>query len=203
MGVRKIGLQPALFLDRDGVLNELIMNPKTGEYESPHEVEDLQIFTENVGVLRRLQSQFKLFLVSNQPSFAKAKTSLETIKAIHERLHKFFVSADILFTEYYYCYHHPAGVVPGFSGECECRKPKPYFVFCARDKYDLDLTRSWFVGDQDTDIQCGQNAGLKTVLIENPHSLPKRGKTHPTARAADLVEASSFILSQQNLGGFP
>lgn len=172
--------RPAVFLDRDGVLNELILNPKTGEYESPHVPEDLKIRDGILVPLKALSSAgFDLFLVSNQPSYAKGKTSMENILEIHRRLDLHLKENGVFFHDYYYCYHHPRGIVPLFSGVCPCRKPSPFFLFKAEKEHGVDLSLSWMIGDQDSDVDCGRNAGCQTALLRNDFSLAKRGRSHP------------------------
>ncbi len=190
-------MKKAVFLDRDGVINSLVYNPLTNEYESPHYVDDLYVYPWVIKSLHSLaQMNLLLFLVSNQPSYAKGKTSLENIKAIHERLHQLLVSSNIKFTEYYYCYHHPAGIISEYAAACRCRKPKPYFLLEAQKKYSLDLPASWMIGDQDTDITCGQAAGVKTIQIRNEHSAPKRGMSNPDFSSQNLETAVQIIIEE-------
>ena len=187
-----------VFLDRDGVLNALIFNPATGEYESPHEPADFALYPGAVAALLRLQeSGYMLFLISNQPSYAKGKTSLEKIKAIHALLHAALTEGGITFKEYYYCYHHPQGVVPEYSGACECRKPGTHFLEEAGKSYSFEAADSWMVGDQDSDILCGKAYGLQTVLVENKFSALKRGAAAPDHRAGDLQAAVKIILESR------
>lgn len=188
-------MNKSIFLDRDGVLNKLVYNPKTGEYESPHYEKDLEIFPWVIPALHKLQTHgFLLFVISNQPSYAKGKTTLENIKAIEQAFHTIADQNGIKFTEYYYCYHHPHGIVKEFAGECNCRKPKPFFINKAREMYDLDTTVSWIVGDRDTDIECGKAAGLKTVLIKERKSASSQGESKPDFVADDLEKAVVIIL---------
>lgn len=190
-------MKQAVFLDRDGVLNQLIYNPITGEYESPHVVEDLHIFSYVEVCLKELQAQgYLLFLISNQPSYAKGKTSMENIQVIHETLVQSIAQGNIDFEEYYYCYHHPQGVVPEYTGICQCRKPGNYFLKQAQEQYQLDMEQSWFIGDQDSDIFCGQSCGMNTILITNPYSHKKRGNSKPSSYAGDLQEAVRLILKK-------
>jgi len=188
-------MKKAVFLDRDGVLNELVLNPATGEYEPPHFPKDLVLYP---GVLESLQlldkSGFELFLVSNQPDFAKGKTTLENIQAVHEKLDGILKSAGLIFSEYYYCYHHPRGIVPEYSFDCACRKPKPHIIIKAAQDYGIDLKNSWMIGDRDSDIECGKSAGVKTILIENIHSLSYRGSSSPDFSAANLKIAVQIIV---------
>ncbi len=202
MGKHKIG-QKAVFLDRDGLLNRLVLNPATGEYEAPHRVEDLEIFPNAAGCLKKLQDAgYLLFLVSNQPDHAKGKTTLEMIKRIHEKFDLLLTSQGVHFTGYYYCYHHPKGIAAEYSGECECRKPKPFFILKAQKEHGLDLAGSWMVGDQDTDIEAGRAAGTRTILVEEPVSEKKRGTSSPDHKTKDLEGAVNIILQkgQKNRG---
>lgn len=188
-------MKRAVFLDRDGVLNRLVLNPATGEYESPHRTEDFYLYPGTAASLRLLQERgYMLFLVSNQPSYAKGKTSLENIEAIHALLHEALIGEGVAFKEYYYCYHHPQGIVPGYSGSCACRKPGAYFLEEAKKRYGYSAAGSWMVGDQDSDILCGRSCGLRTILIESKHSALKRGAVLPDYRAADLQEAVKIIV---------
>lgn len=188
-------MNKAVFLDRDGVINELIFNPQTEEYESPLTEDDLKIAPEIFTLLKKLRDQgFLLLMISNQPNYAKGKATLELLDKIHQRLAKQMVANGIEFTEYFYCYHHPNGIVDGYAGECICRKPKPYFLIEAQKKYDINMKQSWFVGDQDSDVQCGQAAGVKTILINEAHSQKKRGSSLPDYYVNDFAEAVEVIL---------
>jgi D-glycero-D-manno-heptose 1,7-bisphosphate phosphatase len=194
MGVDQIVI-PAVFLDRDGVLNELILNPVTGDHESPHTPEDLVMIDGVVPALGRLAGAgFALFLVSNQPSYAKGKTTLENIRDIHRRLDGFLKGNGIAFDDYFYCYHHPHGIVPAYSGKCLCRKPMPYFLLHAAREHGVDLASSWMVGDQDADVECGRSAGCRTALVMNAHSAAKRGSSRPDVTVTALSEAADRII---------
>jgi len=96
-------MKKAVFLDRDGVLNKLVLNPSTREYEPPHSPEDLIIFPDVIESLKILQnSGFGLFLVTNQPDYAKGKSSLEGLHAVHARFHDTLTSEGIHFLEYFF-----------------------------------------------------------------------------------------------------
>ena len=186
--------QIAVFLDRDGVINELAYFAGSGEYEAPKTRKDFRIFPHTIGALQELvKAGCKLFLITNQPDYAKGKATMEELKAIHEIMHRKFIENGIEFTEYYYCYVHPDAVVPELLGS-ECRKPKPYMIFEAQKKYNLNLQNAWMVGDQDTDIRTGKAAGAKTIVVEYPQSANRRGKVAPDFTAKDLKEAVNIIL---------
>jgi D-glycero-D-manno-heptose 1,7-bisphosphate phosphatase len=191
-------MKKAVFLDRDGVINELVLNSETNDYEPPHIPEDVILFPYTIESLRNLQeAQFDLFLVSNQPDYAKGKTTFENLQNVHAKLDHILRSEGIWFCEYNYCYHHPQGIVPEYSFECECRKPKPYFLLNAAKDYSLDLSKSWMVGDRDSDIECGKGAGIKTIIIEYLHSSKYRGSIQPDFMAANLKDALRIILEKK------
>jgi len=184
----------AIFLDRDGVLNELVLNPDNGEYEPPYIPDDLVLFPFVIKSLQTLQNAgFYLFLISNQPDYAKGKTTIENIRAVHEKFDGTLKSAGINFREYYYCYHHPQGIVPGYSFDCECRKPKPYFLLSAARDYGIDLQNSWMIGDRDSDIECGKSAGTNTIMIDYPHSSRSRGSSNPNFTVKSIKEMIKII----------
>lgn len=189
-------MRKAVFLDRDGVINELMFNKTTNEYEPPHKIDGLEIIEGVIDSLHDLQDKnYELFIVSNQPDYAKGKTSLDNLKNVHDELHKIFVKENILFKEYYYCYHHPNGIIKEYSYDCNCRKPKPYFVLKAIKDHNIDPDSSWFVGDRDSDISCGRASGLKTILIENKYSEQYSGTIEPNFIVNNLSEATEKILN--------
>jgi D-glycero-D-manno-heptose 1,7-bisphosphate phosphatase len=195
------GVTRAVFLDRDGVINRNVLNPRNAEHESPHAPQDFQLHDGALEAMAALQrAGWRLFLVSNQPSYAKGKTSLEAITAIHDRLKAALDEAGITFDAFYYCYHHPDGVVEGYSGACDCRKPSPYFLRQAARDFGIDLGRSWMVGDRASDIACGKAAGTYTIRVHEV--IPGRAPLPPLEGeiAADrdvtnLQEAAALILA--------
>jgi D-glycero-D-manno-heptose 1,7-bisphosphate phosphatase len=190
-------MKRAVFLDRDGVLDELILNPDTGEFEPPHRPEEVRLCPHTTPSLRELQSAgYELFLVSNQPDYAKGKVSLDMLRKTHERFISLVASDGIVFRDIYYCYHHPEGIVKEYSYVCECRKPKPFFLLKASEEYSLDMAKSWMVGDRDVDVQCGQAAGVRTILIDEPKSADRRGNSSPDFIVKDISEATKIILNQ-------
>ena len=172
----------AVFLDRDGTLNANVYYADSGEWESPRTRDALALLPGVIPALTRLQDAgFRLFLVTNQPSFAKGKTALANLEDVRAALDEQLAAHGIHFTQSYYCYHHPTSTVAGY-GVCECRKPSPFFLQHAARDYGIDLAQSWMVGDRATDIACGQNAGTRTVFIDASTSI---------ADAAELIVNAS------------
>jgi len=168
----------ALFLDRDGVLDELVHYDDTNGYEAPRKAEDLKL-RPNVREALDIAAKngWKIFVVTNQPDAAKGKTTIDSLRAVHARLLDELHGAPI--TEFFYCFHRA-------EDRCECRKPNPHHVLEAAKKYHINLNDSWFVGDVDTDIECGRRAGVHTALLEYPHSRSKRGAQRPDWVCRDL-----------------
>lgn len=184
--------EAAIFLDRDGLLNELVFYPDTGEWESPRTPADLKLRPGAIDLVGGLRlAGWPIFLVSNQPSAAKGKTGLEDLQAVHEAL--MAALTPTTFTEVFYCHHHPDAVIPELRGPCPCRKPSPYFLKQAAAQYGLNLGACWMVGDQDGDVACGQAAGCQTLLVPNPASAGKRGREVPDRICDDLVQVLHFF----------
>jgi len=189
-------MRPAVFLDRDGVINEEVYYPTFGEWEAPMASDDLVLKSGAIDALRALQGQgFALILVSNQAAFAKGKTTLRSLQEVHEHFDLLMRTGGVRFTDYHYSFSHPDGVVPTFTGRSVERKPSPYFLLVAQAKHDLDLARSWLIGDRATDIECGRAAGVSTILVTNSRAGDKAAGAEPTRRAADLREAARLIAS--------
>jgi D-glycero-D-manno-heptose 1,7-bisphosphate phosphatase len=194
--VRTSAERPAVFLDRDGVLTELVFNPATSQRESPHALEDVRLCSGAVAALIRLQKTYDLFIVSNQPSYAKGKVEFETLQAIAAAVETRFREAGVFFRDALYCFHHPEGIVPGYSGACVCRKPSPYLLIVAADQYGIDLPRSWMVGDRESDVEAGRGAGCRTILIAPPGTqlpqVPSRA-----SYVVDGIGAAAAIIVEQ------
>lgn len=145
-------MNKAIFFDRDGVLVELING------HAAWRVEELKL-NSDINYLKLL-NEYYLFLISNQPDAANGKTIYAELHKIHDKFDEILKSKEIYFKRYYYCYHRK-------EDNCHCRKPSPYFILKAKEDFNLDLSQSWMIGDRDTDIECGMNAGIKTIKINN------------------------------------
>jgi D-glycero-D-manno-heptose 1,7-bisphosphate phosphatase len=185
-----------VFLDRDGVLNELVHDPARGAPESPLQVEDVRLVEGAGAALASLQrAGFLLICVSNQPAAAKGTVSLERLHAVHARVLELLAPHGVRLAASRLCPHHPLGVVPELSGPCACRKPAPGMLLDAAGALKVDLHSAWMVGDTDTDIQAGSAAGCRTLLVDYPGSAHKRnGQTRPDRRAPNLAAAVEQIL---------
>ena len=188
-----------MFVDRDGVINELVPDPVTGRPESPLRPGDLRLVPGASAALGRLaDAGWRLVGVSNQPAAAKGLVSLQELQAVHARVLELLAADGVRFDAFKLCLHHPEGVVPELMGDCECRKPAPGMLLEAARELDLDPAASWMVGDTDGDVAAGRAAGCHTVLVEYPGSAHKRdGDPHPDTIVRNLAAAASVILTRR------
>lgn len=192
--------RPAVFLDRDGVLVEEVFYPETGETEAPLRPEDVRLLPGAAAAARLLaQAGYALVLVSNQAGYAKGKASLRTLWLVHQRFVALLARDGVTLDAVFYSYSHPDGIVPYFSGPSLERKPGPYNLIIAAAQLDIDLARSWLVGDRETDVTCAEAAGIRPILVENAHN-----PTHRSASiigATDLAAAAAIVLENDRRGG--
>lgn len=151
----------AVFFDRD----KTIILPNQDNYI--YKVGDFYIPREYVEALRQLyESGYHLFVVTNQGRVAKGYLTEEDVKNVHNYLYKYFKQLGVEFTEFVYCPHNPEGNLAPYNIVCSCRKPEPGMIQTMIDKYSIDASTSWMVGDSRKDIAAGNLAGLRTILVQ-------------------------------------
>ncbi len=162
--VKKI--MKAIFLDRDGVVNELIYHQEIGIIDSPFTVEQFRLVPSVAAAVNRFHSMgYTVILVSNQPGIAKGHMSEATFRGIRNKMKRELAKEGAFLDGEYYCFHHPEAKVEKLGLNCECRKPKPGMLLQAAREMGVDLSRSWMIGDGLTDVKAGKLAGARTVLI--------------------------------------
>ena len=178
-------IKSAVFLDRDGVLNEAII--RDGKPYPPRDLSELVVTREAPAALEALKcAGFLLIVVTNQPDIARGTASRVDIDTINARL-----SAILPLDAVKVCEHDD-------RAQCDCRKPKPGMILAAREKFCVDLAGSFMVGDRWRDIEAGRRAGCHTVLIGDGY-----GETFPyapTLKVSSLPEAASWIIQQRGRG---
>lgn len=186
-----------MFVDRDGVINELVPDPVSGRPESPLRPSDLKLVPgASAALIRLADAGWRLVGVSNQPAAAKGLVSVQELQAVHARVLELLAAERVRFDAFKLCLHHPAGVVPELMGTCECRKPAPGMLLEAARELDLDRAASWMVGDTDGDVAAGRAAGCHTALVKYPGSAHKRdGSPQPDTIVRDLAAAATVILA--------
>ena len=174
-------MKPAVFLDRDGVINRALV--RDGRPYSPETLDAFEILTGVPGAVTGLkQAGFLAIVVTNQPDVGAGKQDRNTVEVMHEHLR-----ARVAVDDVYVCFHTD-------NDDCNCRKPKPGLIEAAAADWDVDISRSFMVGDRWRDVGAGKAAGCTTVLIDFGYTEPL---THePDAKVASLPEAASWILGQ-------
>jgi D-glycero-D-manno-heptose 1,7-bisphosphate phosphatase len=187
----------AVFLDRDGVLNDPVRDPDDGVPESPLRAEQVVLCdgaAEAVIALR--DGGFELVVVTNQPAAAKGKTTVDELLAVNERVRALLAERGAIIGTWKICLHHPEGVIEELSGPCDCRKPAPGMLLEAAAELKLDLGASWIIGDGDADIGAGRAAGCRTVLVRHPLTAHRRSdNVDADEEADDLGAAAALVLS--------
>jgi D-glycero-D-manno-heptose 1,7-bisphosphate phosphatase len=191
----------AAFIDRDGVVNQLVPDPVTGLPESPLRDYDVALLGGVAEALKLLASDGWLLVgVSNQPAAAKGIVSVGDLRSVQARVLELLSEEGAHFDAFRLCLHHPDAVVAELTGECECRKPAPGMLLDAARELDIDLGRSWIIGDTDSDILAGRAAGCRTALIEHAPSAHKRsGAISPDARVPSLDAAAALLVRKEQV----
>lgn len=190
--------KPAVFIDRDGTINE--------QMGYINHVSRFQILPGVPQAIRTLNRHgFLVLVVSNQSGVARGYYPLDLVETIHRLMVSRIKEKRGNIDGIFFCPHHPAGSVPGFSYDCDCRKPKTGLIEQACESFEIDLQRSFVVGDMCTDIELAHRAGLKGVLVktgyglgEIEYNLPQK-TAKPAHIAEDLLDAVRWIVRKQNL----
>lgn len=171
----------ALFLDRDGVLI-----PDTGYPSNPAEIKLTPGAPE---ALRRLRDAgYALVLVSNQAGVARGYFSLERMLEVHRHVEFLLGLGGVELDLACYCPHHPTAGEGQYRLDCACRKPRPGMLLAGARALQLDLTRSWMVGDKESDVEAAVAAGCRALRVNGP-----RGGAE--ASVADLPQAAAYLLA--------
>ncbi len=155
--------QKAIFLDRDGVINKFVGF-----------LTDIDDFELELGVSDAIkainESEYLVIVVTNQPVIARGEVTFEELDSIHNKMETLLGKDGAYLDAIYFCPHHPhkgyEGEVPELKIECACRKPRPGMLLSAAEDFNIDLTKSWMIGDSESDILAGRAAGCQTIRIK-------------------------------------
>ena len=176
-----MSLRPAIFFDRDGVLNDVVW--REGKPASPRSPDELVLAKGCLEAVNRLRSAgFLALVVTNQPDIRRGLMTAPALEAIHRRL------ADALPVEEIVCCPHDD------RDRCGCRKPRPGMLLDLARRWSVDLAASWMIGDQDRDTACGQAAGCRTALLSRPYN---------SGVGADINAAELSLICDQILKSLP
>lgn len=187
-------MEPAIFLDRDGTL----VHPR----HYPSLPEHLKLYDGIVSGLCRLQAAgFRLIVITNQSGIARGYFTQDDLWRMHEYLWEELASKGVRLDAIYSCPHHPDGVLPELAMHCACRKPLPGMLLHAARDFDLDLRRSWVVGDILDDVEAGHRAGCRTVLVDlGTERLPETHSRTPEYVARNTRHALKIVCAVEGLG---
>jgi D-glycero-D-manno-heptose 1,7-bisphosphate phosphatase len=173
----------AVFLDRDGVINEAVWRDQ--KPYSPSSVTETIIVRDARGSLAALKQRgFLLVVVTNQPDLRRRSITWDAIEQIHE-----FLSSQLPIDDFFVCGHDD-------QDDCDCRKPRPGLFITAAAKHNIDVGRSYLIGDRWRDIDAGAAAGCRTIFID--YCYDERRATHdPDVIVSSLSEAVEWILKQE------
>jgi D-glycero-D-manno-heptose 1,7-bisphosphate phosphatase len=183
----------AVFIDKDGTLVE----------DVPYNVDPARIrITEGaIEGLKLLKAEgFLLILISNQSGVARGYFSLDELGGVRHKINEMLEAEGVSFDAMYFCPHHPQGVISEFAIHCNCRKPEPGMILKAAHDFDIVLSASWMIGDILHDVEAGNRAGCRTLLINNGNETEWEinADRTPTALVSDLQEAASYIINAES-----
>lgn len=190
-------LRPAIFLDRDGTLNELVFHAELDFWGPPFTPDEVRIFDYVGSSLARLtEANFPLFVVTNQPDHAKGKTSLENLAAVRTSFEEQLREQGVSLTDSYYCLCHPMVTTDGYGPPCPCYKPSAHMLLVLAQRHGIDLARSWMIGDRDGDMACGRAAGATTIRVGSPRGGEQEELIAGDFSVATLADATEIILAR-------
>lgn len=172
----------AIFLDRDGVLNHPVV--REGKSYPPARIEDLEIYEGLREPLQRLKDRgFVLIVVTNQPDVARGTTPKSTVEAINDAIAREIPAID----KFIVCFHD--------NGDgCDCRKPRPGMLLAGAAEFDIDLARSYMIGDRRGDIEAGIAAGSRTIFVDRAYR--EASPTNYDHKVSSTHEALRIIESE-------
>ena len=170
----------AVFFDRDGTL--------IVDAGYPNDPKQVVLISEAVPAVKTfLENGFLLVVISNQSGIGRGRITQEQAQSVHKRFIDIFEEQGISITATYYCPHAP-------EEDCSCRKPSPEMLFKAQKDYDIDLSRSFMIGDKFSDIEAGQRAGCKGILYQ-PTGKQKKKELAPDLISDDWETIIQFVLA--------
>jgi D-glycero-D-manno-heptose 1,7-bisphosphate phosphatase len=181
-----------VFFDRDGTLNEDV-----DFLSHPDQLRIILGAIEAVGKVNH--SGMAACIISNQSGIARGVFTESDLVPVHERLTREFAAGGARFDRIDYCPHHPTAGLPPYRIDCDCRKPKPGMLLRAAEHLDLDLSRSFVIGDKLIDVQAGQTVGARGILVLTGYGLSSMAECRasgvtPAFIAPTVREAVDFIM---------
>jgi D,D-heptose 1,7-bisphosphate phosphatase len=180
----------AVFLDRDGTIIKDV-----GYLSSPDQI---QFIPGSIEAIKKLkEAGYKVVVVTNQAGIARGLITEDMLQTVDKVLHKWILNGGTHLDGIYYCPHHPEHGVYPYKQACECRKPHPGLIKKAEKDLNIDLSRSFMVGDKASDVEAGKRAGTRTIFVLSGRGEDEKDKIikKPDHVAKDLYQAVNWILT--------
>lgn len=188
--------RPAVFIDRDGTVNE-----QMGYVNHPSRFIMLPGVAEAFRMLNR--EGYLAIIVSNQSGVARGYFPIELLYNIHASMKESLLKDGATVDGIFFCPHYPGGVVPEYSKDCDCRKPRTGLIEQACNQFEIDIPSSYMIGDHYSDMELAERAGLRGILVKTgygrgvaEYNLPGMA-FRPSCIAEDLLGAVKWIIERQ------
>ncbi len=187
-------MQPAVFLDRDGTLID--------EVGYLDRLDRMRLFPWSIDAVRLLnRAGFTVVVVSNQAGVARGFFTEAFVQEVRREIDARVAAAGARIDGWYYGPHHPDAALPQYRRQCECRKPQPGMIRQAARELDIDLARSYVIGDRWLDVQLARNVGAGGILVRTGYGASEEREPPEGVKAEfvadNLIEAVSWILRNQ------
>jgi len=194
-------MNKAVFYDRDGTIIDMIFDSEEGIIQTASTPSQIKFIPGVIDILKHTSSLgYKNIIVSNQAGVGTEKISITNFNKVKDKMTDRLMLEGAKIDDQYYCFHHSTATISEYKKICDCRKPKPGLLFQASKDHNLDLSKSWLIGDSINDVLAGHAAGCRTILLANLneseylHLLEKNLKgIKPDFLIKDLKEAINII----------
>lgn len=182
-------MNKAVFIDKDGTLIK----------DVPYNVDPSLITLEKgveEGLMLLAKEDFLLVVISNQSGVAFGYFEETALQKVSDKIDQLISNTTATITRYYYCPHHKEGVIKDYAIDCDCRKPKTGLILQASKELEIDLQQSWMIGDILNDVEAGNSAGCRTILIDNGGETEwiMNEKRTPSFTVSNFKEAADIII---------
>lgn len=189
-------MNKAVFLDRDGVINELYYDDNQGVVDSPFHPDQFELFPQVGEAINNFHKLgYLVIIISNQPGIAKKHFTEKTFEAIKQKMRDELKKRGNAYIDAeYYCLHHPEAKIEKYHKICDCKKPRPGMIRQAAREHNIDLSASWMIGDSIEDIEAGNSAGCKTIFVGKKKTyIWVKMKVEPDFVTPNLYQASIIV----------
>ena len=183
-------LSNAVFIDRDGVINE--------DRGYVHRIEDFVFLPRAIAGMKIFQDMgYKIVIVTNQAGIARGMYSESDFELLTDRMHKILAANNVMVSGVYHCPHHPNGIIEHLKSICNCRKPRPGMLLEAAKNLGLSLESSVLIGDKCSDIEAGINAGVPLNILIRSNELTEEGSCHKASLVCSNIQVAALWIKNK------